>query len=330
MEWLWATVHWIGVRNLAPLVALVPGYASVHIAGPPRFAASGPRVALTFDDAVGQNSTGTTQLLDLLAEHGVQATFFVIANDEYTLGAGKPDILRRLADSGHEVGNHGLEDWSMVGDGEEAFSEWERRVGPVLGHWPRQMGDRKWFRPPKARMSGGLAAAIGQQGYRSVLADVYSDDWLIQDTEFHVRVIQSLVQDGSIIVLHVPDRPHRMHTLEIVRQVIPFLSARGFAFVQLSELFSTGTPGAAPRCEGTAFLVGAAVAIFALLLLRHEQDGSGVSLPGEAEEAASSGSELDAGYATGGDGRCTLLASGRYAPLKSIPQKRGEIGPDAA
>src|SRR5438552_2374616 len=60
----------------------------------------GPYIALTFDD--GPQEKLTPKLLDLLAQHHIKATFFVIGEN----AAEHPDIVARAASQGHEVGNH--------------------------------------------------------------------------------------------------------------------------------------------------------------------------------------------------------------------------------
>jgi len=232
----WTAMHWIGLRNLGLLLAWIPGYDIVRWGA--NGGVNGPRVALTFDDAVGKNSTGMASLLNLLDDHKVPATFFVIAN-EWTFGQGRPEILAEVSRRGHEIGNHGVEDAAMYAmDAEqvdEALTVWEDKVLPVVHGW--YDSDRKWFRPPQGLMSGAMADVLPRRGYSVVLGDVYSDDYLIQDTEYHARVIKGVTMDGSVIILHCPDRPMRMHTLDILREVIPFLHGRGFQFVRLSELF---------------------------------------------------------------------------------------------
>ena len=57
-------------------------------------------IALTFDD--GPNDPYTRQILDVLAEYGAKATFFVIGKWVRQ----SPEIVREVAAAGHEIGNH--------------------------------------------------------------------------------------------------------------------------------------------------------------------------------------------------------------------------------
>jgi peptidoglycan-N-acetylglucosamine deacetylase len=89
----------------AGLVASGCAYAAIapgsQIFGPTLVAGSDPaEFALTYDD--GPNDRHTPQLLDLLAEHSVRATFFVIGNFVQE----RPDLVKRIHAAGHLIGNH--------------------------------------------------------------------------------------------------------------------------------------------------------------------------------------------------------------------------------
>ena len=60
----------------------------------------GPYIAMTFDD--GPHPVLTPRLLDVLKARGIKATFFLIGQN----AAEYPDIVRRIAAEGHEIGNH--------------------------------------------------------------------------------------------------------------------------------------------------------------------------------------------------------------------------------
>jgi len=237
----WTSLDWVGLRNLALLVGWVPGYSQTYFAAEPQNGAEGPRIALTIDDAVGDNATGAVSLLNLLEELEVNATFFVIADDNTARDESRQDILRRMAAAGHELGNHGLRDQAMtsyshsVMEGE--VKEWERRVTAAVPGWPTK--GRKWFRPPKGLMVPTMKAVLDEEEYSVALGDVYSDDWLFEDPAFHASVLTNVATDGSVIILHIPDRPSRLQTLDILREAIPALRARGLRFVTLTELFET-------------------------------------------------------------------------------------------
>lgn len=291
-EFGWVVLHWLGTRNLLAAVArLFPSYASIFIAAAPR-AEAGWRLALTIDDVLNDNTTGFIDLLALLERHTVPATFFVITNDRLLPGtedaAQRLDLLRRASIAGHEIGNHGLKDSLMSGMDRGMFAaaiaEWERRIRLAVPTWPATWHGNgttlqadgatelsnatpsKWFRPPRCVMSPAMVDVLGELGYRVVLGDVYADDWLIGDPPFHERILEGASCDGSVIVLHVPDRPARMQTLEILETSLPRLKARGYTFVRLTDLFADVGPAGNPTAD--VALVYFAVVAFCFLVCR--------------------------------------------------------------
>lgn len=278
-ELAWTGAHWLGFRNLALLIGMLPGYGQVYFAAPPsnnNRDSSAIRVAITIDDAVGVNTTGVQILLSSLAELSVPATFFVIADDR-TLQHGHQMILEDMVKLGHEIGNHGIQLGSMMSmdslEVRSAIETWEQRVRGVLLLWPVGRHSRKLFRPPKGLMSQTMEATLREMSYDIVLGDIYSDDWLIHDAQFHTNVLTKAACDGSIIILHIPDRPSRLQTIDILRTAIPALRARGVSFVTMSELLGpTGENvirgGRAPLCaECAPCMRGIMLALLGLVIL---------------------------------------------------------------
>ena len=94
-----------GALGATGLLAAGVAYAAFspqsQIFGPVLIAGEDPReIALTYDD--GPNPAATPQLLDVLAGHGVRATFFLIGS--FVLR--EPALARRIADAGHAIGCH--------------------------------------------------------------------------------------------------------------------------------------------------------------------------------------------------------------------------------
>merc|ERR1719456_1063509 len=82
-----------------------------------------------------------------------------------------------------------------------------------------------------------MAGVLEEFGYEVVLADVYTDDTYILDVDFHASIVAGGTCDGSVILFHMPDRPSRMQTLDIMRHSLPRLQERGFSFLRLSDMF---------------------------------------------------------------------------------------------
>jgi peptidoglycan/xylan/chitin deacetylase (PgdA/CDA1 family) len=109
-------------------------------------------VALTFDD--GPHPDFTPRILDILAQHGIQATFFVIGRfaREY------PHLIRRIRDEGHTIGNHSLDHDHFGINRNRAYwnrqiHETQRIVADIIGQPPLL------FRPPMGFKNWHVAAA---------------------------------------------------------------------------------------------------------------------------------------------------------------------------
>jgi peptidoglycan/xylan/chitin deacetylase (PgdA/CDA1 family) len=196
----------LGARGLA-LIAL-GGYIAVLLAGVmiPQLAMFSPalinldvtrqEIALTFDD--GPSPTSTREVLSILARFNARATFFVLG--EKVRAA--PDILREIANAGHEIGIHGdshdrlfslRHPTRIVADIERARDA----VAAVIGKRP------VLFRPPLGHVSPRTAVAIRRLGLTVVAWSVRGRDGLAGATAEAVqgRVVAGLCA-GAIILLH--------------------------------------------------------------------------------------------------------------------------------
>jgi len=190
------------------------------------------KLALTFDDGPGPV---TPPLLDLLAEHGARATFFVLAR----MVEGREETLRRTVAERHEVGNH---TWSHhrpreLSDDElrHELARTSARIEEVAGMRPRLA------RPPYGADEERFARVAAGLGLRTVLWTVNPRDWLEPPADWLARAILRYARPGAIVDLHdgfTPRRPNapRQATVEAVRLALPQLAERGFRLVTVSEL----------------------------------------------------------------------------------------------
>ena len=196
----------LGARWLG-LIALV-GYAGVLLAGVmiPHLAMFAPvvlhldrtrqEIALTFDD--GPGSASTREVLAILARFEARATFFVLG--EKVRHA--PDVLREIAEAGHEIGIHG--DWHdrllSLRTPERIVADIERArdaVAAVIGRRPRL------FRPPLGHVSPRTAVAVKRLGLTLVGWSVRARDGLAGATAESVqRRVAAGLLPGAIILLH--------------------------------------------------------------------------------------------------------------------------------
>lgn len=184
-------------------------------------------IALTYDD--GPNPKITPQLIALLQQKGVKATFYLLSPEAKS----SQRLVRQLHDAGFEIGDHGTSHKQLTKLPDDQIrtelSKLDDVVTSVTGEKVRTM------RPPYGSVNARVAAICDQMGYKVILWDVDTNDWRSGATKDKlINTIMSQTRDGSIILMH--DR--FQHSLDATAAVIDPLKARGFEFVTVSELLS--------------------------------------------------------------------------------------------
>ena len=189
-------------------------------------------VALTFDD--GPDPATTPRVLDLLAEYGARATFFVIGEKALA----HPELLRRMRDLGHEVATHGFRHgWREILTPERARAQVQRGVDSIvstLGTSP------KYFRPPYGVATPALAAALEGSGLTVVGWSLRTRDGRGRgDPAERAQWTVSTARTGDVILMH--DAPETSGgRMPLGPAMLPFVLAglrdRGIRSVVLSDL----------------------------------------------------------------------------------------------
>lgn len=197
-----------------------------------------PLISLTFDD--GPSPEFTVQVLALLEEARVPATFFVVGRE----AARYPHLVRQAQARGFEIGNHTWNHIMTPMDPATAAQEVERTdalLSGILGKHPR------FFRPPGGELSTGVAAYAQRRGRTVVTWDVDPRDYTAGiSAESIVAQVSAQVRPGSIILLH-DGGGNRTATVAALQQLIPLLRARGFTFVRLQQLCGLAHCRSAPE-----------------------------------------------------------------------------------
>lgn len=179
------------------------------------------KVALTFDD--GPHPKNTLKILDLLDKYDAKATFFMLGNrvDFY------PDIVKKVADQGHELGNHtwNHKDLTAISK-EEGIQEVERTNVAIRNAAGR---DSTVFRPPYGAMNKQVNGAISSP---AVLWSIDTLDWKSHNPDEILKIVQQNVKDGSIILMHDIHKT----TVEAVEPILKYLKKEGYECVTVSEL----------------------------------------------------------------------------------------------
>ncbi len=184
-------------------------------------------IALTIDD--GPNRITTTKILDVLDKYGAKATFFVIGENIQ----GNEDIVQRMVDDGHELGNHLMEDKPSISMSSQEFESDLTRVGNILS----KFGSIKWLRPASGWHNHEMVKIAHRNNYRVALGSIFPFDTHIPSSWFASLQILLNASPGSIIVLH-DTRLWGERTRLTLEKVIPQLMSRGYEFVTLSDLFA--------------------------------------------------------------------------------------------
>ncbi|MGC9317375.1 MAG: polysaccharide deacetylase family protein [Armatimonadota bacterium] len=192
-----------------------------------------PRIALTFDD--GPSAKYTPQILDLLAEHGGRATFFVLG----ALVSSHKQLLQRMEAEGHEIGIHTWWHADLTALSDAAIAADLARCRSALdGVVERPI---RWVRPPYGAVNARVRSAITDAGYRVAMWSVDPRDWQRPGSSVVANRILNHARDGAVVVLH-DGGGNRAATVKAMHTVVPALVERGFEMVTLSELMGLAEP----------------------------------------------------------------------------------------
>src|SRR5271163_428336 len=196
-------------------------------------------IALTFDD--GPNDPYTFQLLDILAEHQVRATFFMIGR----FVRQRPDIVRAVQAAGHLIGNHTMtHPWLVL----EPPAKVRRELADCNAALEDVLGERvSYFRPPHGSRRPDVLRTAHELGLTPVMWNVIGHDW-----EVGIRakdVLGSVEKDisrnqragwGSNIVLHDGGQAEigqdRSATVEAVQRLLAKSPGSGANFITANQL----------------------------------------------------------------------------------------------
>lgn len=191
-------------------------------------------VALTFNDS--PNGGSTQQILDLLAASpgSPHATFFV----DGELGARNGEQLQAIADSGHELANHGFTTAPSSTMGLTEFIVNVEKTHSVLTDFWSET-DMKWYRPTDGSFTDQQSTYLkNERGYEIALGNAYPFDYRDNNVPAAVGHIKRFVRPGAIIILHDGVEQSR-RTVQILEQVLPWLQEKGYSVKTLSELFTS-------------------------------------------------------------------------------------------
>ncbi len=179
------------------------------------------KIALTFDD--GPHPFYTEQLLDGLKERGVVVTFFVTGEHADL----HPDIIKRMQEEGHLIGNHTYSHIQLRQGNRQEFEEELRLTSQVIEEITG--AETLYVRPPYGSWDKSLEKELNMI---PVLWTVDPLDWCSDDVGSIVRRVTGIVDENDIILMH----DYFATSVTAALQIVDELLAQGYSFVTVEEL----------------------------------------------------------------------------------------------
>lgn len=183
------------------------------------------KIALTFDD--GPHPIYTPQVLTLLKQYDIKATFFCIGKNV----AAHPDLFQQIVAEGHLVGNHTYHHSDFFGFYKahqvlEELKQTNQVVNSLIGE------EMQLFRPPFGVTNPSIKKGLLASGHTSIGWSVRSLDTVIQEKEKILNRITKKMKSGDIILLH--DTSQR--TVDALKDLLVFLEQQQFEAVRVDDL----------------------------------------------------------------------------------------------
>ncbi|HAP3438448.1 polysaccharide deacetylase family protein [Enterococcus faecalis] len=180
-------------------------------------------VALSFDD--GPNPITTKELLEILKEKQVHATFFVLGENANKF----PEIVKQAKKEEHEIGSHTFDHQSLTQLSTDEVKMEITKTDEVL---EKIIGEKAEFlRPPYGSMTELVARLTNQP---IINWSVDSEDWIIRNSEQIFQKIIGAIYDGSILLFHdiYPE------TVSVIPRIIDYLHEQDYQLETVGELLN--------------------------------------------------------------------------------------------
>ncbi len=186
-------------------------------------------IYLTFDAGYENGNTG--KILDALKKHEVPAAFFLVGNyiDR------EPELVLRMRDEGHTVGNHTLShpDMSAI-ESEEKFAA---QLSGLSEKYKNVCGEemKKFYRPPQGKFSEKNLAMAQKLGYKTVFWSLAYVDWYDDKQPSREEAMKKLterIHPGAIVLLHSTSRTNA----EVLDELLAKWKDMGYRFESIENL----------------------------------------------------------------------------------------------
>ncbi len=189
------------------------------------------KIYLTFD--AGYENGCTEKILDVLKKHEISAAFFLCGSYLERNG----DLVRRMAEEGHIVGNHTMDhpDMSKITD-KEAFAKQLTQLETLYQELTGQEMP-KYYRPPQGTYSEENLRQAQALGYKTVFWSLAYVDWNNDDqptVEYAYSKLLPRIHNGAVVLLHSTSQTNA----EILDELLTKWTDMGYTFGTLDELFA--------------------------------------------------------------------------------------------
>ena len=187
------------------------------------------KIYSTFD--CGYENGYTPAILDALEKHNVKAAFFVVGNYLET----SPDLVKRMVEEGHIVGNHTYHhpDMSQISDPasfQEEITSLEKKYQEITG-----LEMQKFYRPPQGKYSESNLKMAQELGYQTVFWSLAYVDWYVDQQPTQEEAYAKLlprIHPGAVVLLHSTSKINA----EILDDLLTKWEQEGYTFGTLNEL----------------------------------------------------------------------------------------------
>ena len=181
-------------------------------------------ILITFDQ--GYENGYTAQILDTLKEKKVKAVFFLLQD----YAERNPELVQRMIDEGHIVGNHSVSHYSMP---DLSVEECRQEIEGLQEYMKQNFGvTMKLFRPPMGEFSEQSLSVTKDCGLSTMLWSFAYADWDVNAQPDPAQAKEKLIgaaHEGAIYLLHSVSQTNA----EVLGEVIDGIRDEGFEFEKL-------------------------------------------------------------------------------------------------
>jgi peptidoglycan-N-acetylmuramic acid deacetylase len=184
-------------------------------------------IFLTFDE--GYENGYTNKILDVLRDNNVKAVFFITG--PYLKG--QQDLVRRMVEEGHIVGNHTIHHPSLPSLSDQELEE------ELLGldrTFSEKFGQHmKYLRPPKGEYSERTLKISQDLGYRNMFWSFAYDDWYrdrVRGADYAYNIVMRNLHNGAVLLLHAVSKDNA----DALDRIIKGARAEGYTFGNVDNI----------------------------------------------------------------------------------------------